>query len=208
ELEHADTVVTADPVDLRAKRAVAASRHVRHPFEKLVCIDPAREVVVGQEPIVRPVDLAGALRPRGCRHRDLEPVDALEQALDQRSLAGPRRTRDDEDGPRRHRQDQPRWLKRSTSSVRWRSERPPTVFDWLIRHWLRSRAAFTRPNLGTAMSMSKTFAVSTHSGGSSRMASMLSRPAFRSRLSCARRTRTSFARWSASILWSSERAGA
>ena len=37
---------------------------------------------------------------------------------------------------------------------------------------------------------------------------MLSRPAFRSRLSCARRTRTSFARWSASILWSSERAGA
>src|SRR6186997_1080567 len=102
----------------------------------------------------------------------------------------------------------PRWLKSSTSSARWRSERPPTVFDWLIRHWLRSRAAFTRPNFGTAMSMSKTFAVSTHSGGSSKIVSMLSRPALRSRLSCARRTRTSFARWSASILWSSERAGA
>ena len=37
---------------------------------------------------------------------------------------------------------------------------------------------------------------------------MLSRPAFRSRFSCARRTRTSFARWSASILWSRERSGA
>ena len=47
------------------------------------------------------------------------------------------------------------------SSVRCRSESPPTVFDWLIRHWLRNRAAFTRPNFGTAMSMSKTFAVET-----------------------------------------------
>ena len=32
--------------------------------------------------------------------------------------------------------------------MRWRSERPPTVFDWLMRHWFRSRAAFTRPNFG------------------------------------------------------------
>ena len=37
---------------------------------------------------------------------------------------------------------------------------------------------------------------------------MCTRPAFRSRLSWARRTRTSFALWSASIRWSSERAGA
>ena len=28
-------------------------------------------------------------------------------------------------------------LKSATSSARCRSERPPTVFDWLIRHWLR-----------------------------------------------------------------------
>ena len=49
----------------------------------------------------------------------------------------------------------------ATSSARWRSERPPTVFDWLIRHWFRQRVAFTRPNFGTASSMSKTFAVST-----------------------------------------------
>ena len=25
------------------------------------------------------------------------------------------------------------------SSARWRSERPPTVFDWLIRAWVRNR---------------------------------------------------------------------
>ena len=74
--------------------------------------------------------------------------------------------------------------------------------------WLSSRAAFTRPNLGTAMSMSKTFAVETNSGGVRRICSMWTRPALRSRLSCARRTRTSFALWSASIRWSSERAGA
>jgi hypothetical protein len=54
--------------------------------------------------------------------------------------------------------------------------------------WFRRRAALTRPNFGTAMSMSKTFAVETYSGGSSGMPSMLSSPAFRSRLSCARRT--------------------
>src|SRR5918996_3110079 len=101
-----------------------------------------------------------------------------------------------------------RWLKSSTSSVRCRSESPPTVFDWLMRHWLRSRAAFTRPNFGTAMSMSKTFAVDTNSGGSRRIDSMWTTPAFRSRFSCARLTRTSFARCSASILWSSDRAGA
>src|SRR5919106_5184708 len=84
---------------------------------------------------------------------------------------------------------QERWLKSSTSSVRWRSERPPTVFDWLMRHWLRRRAAFTRPNLGTAMRMSKTFAVDTYSGGSSSTDSIWTRPSLRSFLSFARRTR-------------------
>ena len=63
-------------------------------------------------------------------------------------------------------------VKRSISSCRWRSERPPTVFDWLMRHWLSSRAAFTRPNFGTAISMSKTFAVETNSGGSRRICSI------------------------------------
>ena len=38
----------------------------------------------------------------------------------------------------------------------------------------------TRPNLGTAMSMSKTLAVETYSGGSSRIVSIWTLPSFRS----------------------------
>src|SRR5919108_221121 len=99
-------------------------------------------------------------------------------------------------------------LKRPISSARCRSERPPTVFDWLIRHWFRNRAALTRPNFGTAMSMSNTFAVETYSGGLLRICSMRASPDLRSFLSRARRTRMSFARLSASIRWSRERSGA
>ena len=83
--------------------------------------------------------------------------------------------------------------------MRWRSERPPIVFEGEIRHWLRIRLVFTRPYLGTASSMSKTFAVITYSGGSSRIAWMLARLAFRSFFSLARAVRMSFARLSASI---------
>src|SRR5204863_9327568 len=90
----------------------------------------------------------------------------------------------------------------------WRSDSPPTVFDWLIRHWLRKRAALTRPNFGTAISMSKTFAVETYSGGLLRIWSIRAAPDFRSFFNCARRTRMSFARRSASILWSSDLRGA
>ena len=61
----------------------------------------------------------------------------------------------------------PRYLRScATSSARWRSERPPIVFDGEIRHWLRIRFVFTRPYFGTAISMSITFAVCTYSGGS------------------------------------------
>jgi hypothetical protein len=61
------------------------------------------------------------------------------------------------------------------------------------------RLVFTRPYLGTASSMSKTFAVITYSGGSSRIAWMLARFAFRSFFNLARAVRMSFARFSASI---------
>src|SRR5881409_4522226 len=91
--------------------------------------------------------------------------------------------------------------KSATSSARRRSERPPTVFDWLMRHWLRKRAAFTRPNFGTAIRMSNTFAVETYSGGLLRIVWILTRPSLRSFFSFARRTRMSFALLSASILW-------
>ena len=144
--------VLRDPVDLGAQRAVAVPRDVRDPLQERALVDPARELVVGEEPVLAPVDLARASRARRGRDGDLEPWNALEQALDQRPLARARRPGDDEDGPRRAPPGAVtlalRWLKSSTSSVRWRSESPPTVFDWLIRHWFRSRAAFTRPNFG------------------------------------------------------------
>ena len=64
-----------------------------------------------------------------------------------------------------------------TSSVRWRSERPPIVLLGEIRHCCRILLTFTRPYFGTASSMSKTFAVSTYSGGSSSSAWIETRPA-------------------------------
>src|SRR6476646_1930601 len=77
-----------------------------------------------------------------------------------------------------------------------------------MRHWLSRRAAFTRPNFGTAISMSNTLAVETYSGGSPRICSMDTVPSFKSFFNCARLTRMSFARLRASILWSSGRTGA
>ena len=59
--------------------------------------------------------------------------------------------------------------------------------------------ALTRPNFGTAMRMSKTFAVATYSGGFSRIFSMSASPFLRSRFSWARFTRMSFARCRASM---------
>ena len=51
-----------------------------------------------------------------------------------------------------------------TSSVRWRSERPPIVLLGEIRHGRRILFTFTRPYFGTARSMSNTLAVSRYSG--------------------------------------------
>ena len=96
----------------------------------------------------------------------------------------------------------------ATSSARWRSERPPIVFDGEIRHWLRIRLVFTRPYLGTASSMSKTFAVCTYSGGSSSSVWMLDLARLQVRFSLARAVRMSLARLRASIRWSSDLSGA
>src|SRR5215218_9779345 len=95
-----------------------------------------------------------------------------------------------------------------TSSVRCRCERPPIVLLGEIRHWTRTLLTFTRPYFGTASSMSNTLAVSTYAGGSSRRSWILTRPPLRSRLSCARRVRISFARSRASIRWTRLRSGA
>src|SRR4051794_11957283 len=95
-----------------------------------------------------------------------------------------------------------------TSSVRWRSESPPIVFDGEMRHWLRTLLALTRPYFGTARSMSKTFAVSRYDGGLSSSWWIETLPALRSRLSLARAVRILFARSSASMRWFRERSGA
>src|SRR4051795_7961106 len=95
-----------------------------------------------------------------------------------------------------------------TSSARWRCERPPIVLLGEMRHWTSTLLTFTRPYFGTARSMSKTLAVSMYAGGSRRRSWIFTRPPLRSRLSCARRVRISFARWRASIRWTRERSGA
>src|SRR4051794_19649907 len=82
------------------------------------------------------------------------------------------------------------------------------VFDGEMRHCPRILLTFTRPYFGTARSMSKTFAVSTYSGGLVSSEWMDTRPALRSRLSCARRVRISFARWRASMRWRRDLSGA
>src|SRR3954464_13378945 len=82
------------------------------------------------------------------------------------------------------------------------------VFDGEIRQVCRILFAFTRPYLGTARSMSKTLAVSRYSGGFRRRVWIDTRPAFRSRLSWARRVRISFARCSASMRWRGAVSGA
>src|SRR3954452_20089700 len=103
----------------------------------------------------------------------------------------------------------PRYLRSCpTSSARWRSERPPMVLDGEMRHWLRIRLVLTRPYFGTAISMSMTFAVWTYSGGSISSVWILTLLAFRSRFSCARFERMSFALRRASIRWSSDLSGA
>src|SRR5262245_54605033 len=96
----------------------------------------------------------------------------------------------------------------ATSSARWRSERPPFVFDGEIRHCFRIRLVLTRPYLGTAISMSMTFAVWTYSGGSMSSVWILTLLPLRSRFSWARLERMSFALRRASIRWSSDLSGA
>src|ERR1700760_946825 len=77
-----------------------------------------------------------------------------------------------------------------------------------MRQCARILLTFTRPYFGTASSMSKTFAVSTYSGGLSSNWWIERRPDLRSRLSCARLIRIWLALASASILWFSDRSGA
>src|SRR4051794_36701814 len=77
-----------------------------------------------------------------------------------------------------------------------------------MRHCVRTLLTFTRPYFGTASSMSKTLAVWVYSGGWSSSVWIDARPLLRSRLSCARRERTTLALSRASRRWVSDRSGA
>ena len=83
--------------------------------------------------------------------------------------------------------------KNSTSETRWRLLRPMTAFEWAIPQRLSARSAFTGPMPGKARSRSRTIAVCAHAGGSLSTSGNPTRPARRSRFSCAREQRTSFA---------------
>ena len=101
ELEHADAPVVARSARSRsaASRSACPRRTATYSRNSSV-VDPARELLVGEEPVLAAVHLARALRARRRRDGDLELGHALEQRLDQRALAGTRRAGDDEDGPR------------------------------------------------------------------------------------------------------------
>ena len=181
-------------------------------LDELAGVHAARELRVVEEVVVDAVALAGARRARRGRDAQLERGQPLAQRPDQRPLAHPRRAGDDEDlrhgggGDLRRRRA---YLRRSeTSSVRWRSERPPIVLLGEMRQVCRTLFALTRPYLGPPAA-GRTPSPWRGSPGASRSSpSMDTRPPLRSRLSCARRVRISFARRSASMRWWRLRSGA
>ena len=72
----------------------------------------------------------------------------------------------------------------------------------------RTLLTFTRPYFGTASSMSKTFAVSTYSGGSRSRSWIEVAPGLEIALELGAAGANVFARWSASMRWMKVRSGA
>src|SRR5262245_5561478 len=148
-----------DPLDLRAQRPVAVAG-VLDVLEEGALRDQRLELRGAQEVVLDPVDLARPAAAGGGRHRDLQPREAGKDSLDERPLPRPRRARDDDDpGTPAYR------CSSSSSSVRCRSDRPPTALPFDILQVFRNRVALTFPYFGTAISMSNTLAVITKSGG-------------------------------------------
>ena len=145
------------PLQVAPQRAVAVPR-VDGVLEELAGLYTAVEIGLAEEVVVDPVDLARAGLAGGRGNGQLEAGNPLQEPLYERSLANARRPRDDQDRGYRRRYE--------TSSLRCRSESPPMVLEGEMRQWVRIRFTFTRPYFGTAKSRSKTFAVSTYSGGS------------------------------------------
>src|SRR5215216_4966693 len=97
ELEDTDLALGRDPVHLGRERAVAAA-HELHVLEKRPRLDPLDELSFPEEPVLPPVRLVRALRTRRRGDGDLELRVPFHEPLDQRSLAGPARAGDHEDG--------------------------------------------------------------------------------------------------------------
>jgi len=74
-----------------------AAADVLDVLEEAAVLDAVEELLLGQEPVLPAVRLTRALAPRRRRDGDFELRQPLDERLDQRSLAGSRRSRDDED---------------------------------------------------------------------------------------------------------------
>src|SRR5687768_1035919 len=96
ELEDAALAAREDALDLRPKRAVPP-RDVDDVLEELPALDAREEVLLREEVVVAPLHLAGAASPCRSGNGQREIRAALEERLDQRSLAGPGGARDDEE---------------------------------------------------------------------------------------------------------------
>ena len=176
-------------LELGAQRAVAAARVRRRARRTRPASTRRVELRVAEEVVVDAVGLARARRARG--RRDAESSSSGMRSRSARisvplpTPEGPVMTKTRATRGR----SAPSGGASRRARLRWRSERPPIVLLGEIRHCCRTLLTFTRPYFGTARSMSKTLAVSTYSGGSSRSSWIDTRPPLRSRLSCARRVR-------------------
>jgi hypothetical protein len=83
-------------LELLAQRAVALAR-VLGPLDELAGADAAVELVLGEEPVVLALGLAGARVARGRRDAERQLGNALAQQADQRALADARGPGDDDD---------------------------------------------------------------------------------------------------------------
>ena len=212
DLEHDGRARRGAPLELRAQRPVAAPG-VRRVLDELAGVargarTPRRRGSGSRRRRARPAR-GGARRGRDAQ---LELGQPLAQRPDQRALAHPRRAGDDED--LRHggggdcvaaallaqERDELGALALREAADRL-ARRDPAGLQHLVR--LDAPVLRAPPAAGRRPSPWR------GSPGASRSSpSMDTRPPLRSRLSCARRVRISFARWSASMRWWRLRSGA
>jgi hypothetical protein len=101
EVPESTTIFVTAPIDeLGTEGAVAVAGDVDHMLEELAGSDPTSELRLTQEVVLASVLLPRTPLARRCRDGDLELGHACTELADQRSLAGPGGTGDDQDGQR------------------------------------------------------------------------------------------------------------